>query len=148
MTLGLNVVLLGVIISIIFYEITDISPGGIIVPGLLVLYIKQPERIVYTIIIGILTYLIVKFISKYLIIFGKRRFVIMIFVSIVLNILLGYILSWTSISMLNISVIGFTISGLIANDIYKQGLRRTIPSLVIVLAIIELVIIVIGQVGL
>lgn len=148
MTLGLNVVLLGVIISIIFYEITDISPGGIIVPGLLVLYIKQPERIIYTIIIGILTYFIVKFISKYLIIFGKRRFVVMIFVSVVLNVLIGYALSWTSISLLNISIIGFTISGLIANDIYKQGLRRTVPSIAIVVCIIQLILIVVRQVGL
>lgn len=148
MTLGLNVVLLGVIISIIFYEITDISPGGIIVPGLLVLYIKQPERIIYTIIIGILTYFVVKFISKYLIIFGKRRFVVMIFVSVVLNVLIGYALSWTSISLLNISIIGFTISGLIANDIYKQGLRRTVPSIAIVVCIIQLILIVVRQVGL
>lgn len=148
MTLGLNVVLLGVIISIIFYEITDISPGGIIVPGLLVLYIKQPERIIYTIIIGILTFFIVKFISKYLIIFGKRRFVVMIFVSVVLNVLIGYALSWTSISLLNISIIGFTISGLIANDIYKQGLRRTVPSIAIVVCIIQLILIVVRQVGL
>lgn len=148
MTLGLNVVLLGVIISIIFYEITDISPGGIIVPGLLVLYIKQPERIIYTIIIGILTYLVVRFISKYLIIFGKRRFVVMIFVSVVLNVLIGYALSWTSISLLNISIIGFTISGLIANDIYKQGLKRTVPSIAIVVCIIQLVLIIVRQVGL
>ena len=51
MTMGLNIVLLGVIISIIFFEITNISPGGIIVPGLMALYIKQPERMLYTIIV-------------------------------------------------------------------------------------------------
>ncbi len=146
MTMGLNVVLLGVIVSIIFFEITNISPGGIIVPGLMVLYIQQPERMIYTIIISILTYLFVKFISKYLIIFGKRRFVILIFTSILFNFLLGLILNILSISMLNISIIGYTIAGLIANDIYKQGIKKTIPALVIVTAIVELIAIVATQV--
>ena len=88
MTMGLNIVLLGVIVSIIFFEITDISPGGIIVPGLMVLYIQEPERMVYTVIVAVITYYIVKLLSKYLIIFGKRRFVVMIFVSILINFLL------------------------------------------------------------
>ena len=69
MTMGLNIVLLGVIVSIIFLEITDISPGGIIVPGLMVLYIKQPERMIYTVLVAIITYFIVKFISKYFTVF-------------------------------------------------------------------------------
>ena len=148
MTMGLNIVLLGVIISIIFFEITNISPGGIIVPGLMALYIKQPERMLYTIIVAILTYFIVKFISKYLIIFGKRRFVLMIFTSILLNIVLNLILNISSISMLNISIIGYTIAGLIANDIYKQGIKKTIPALVIVTAVVELIVIIVMQVGL
>ena len=146
--MGLNIVLLGVIVSIIFFEITDISPGGIIVPGLMVLYIKQPERMIYTVLVAIITYFIVKFISKYLIIFGKRRFVIMIFTSILLNLFLSVILNISSISMLNINIIGYTIAGLIANDIYKQGIKKTIPALVIVTAIVELIAIIITQVGL
>ena len=60
-TMGLNIVLLGVIVSIIFFEITDISPGGIIVPGLMVLYIQEPERMVYTVIVAVITYYVVKF---------------------------------------------------------------------------------------
>ena len=147
MTMGLNIVLLGVIISIIFYEITDISPGGIIVPGLMVLYIQEPERMVYTVIVAVITYYVVKLISKYLIIFGKRRFVVMIFVSILINFLLDFILGSSSINMINISIIGYTIAGLIANDFHKQGLRRTIPALAICITIIELISIILLQIG-
>ena len=147
MTMGLNIVLLGVIISIIFFEITDISPGGIIVPGLMVLYIQEPERMVYTVIVAVITYYVVKLLSKYLIIFGKRRFVVMIFVSILINFLLDLLLGITSINMINISIIGYTIAGLIANDIHKQGIRRTIPALAICITIIELISIIILQLG-
>ena len=147
MTMGLNIVLLGVIVSIIFFEITDISPGGIIVPGLMVLYIQEPERMVYTVIVAVITYYIVKLLSKYLIIFGKRRFVVMIFVSILINFLLDMLLKMTSFNMINISIIGYTIAGLIANDFHKQGLKRTIPALCICVAIIELISIILLQIG-
>lgn len=147
MTLQLNVVLLGVMVSIIFYEITHISPGGIIVPGLLVLYIHQPERIIYTIVVAILSFLLVKLISKYVIVFGKRRFVLFIIASVLINFILSLIIGFASIHMVRFSLIGYTIAGLIANDLAKQGIKKTIPSLVIVLCIIELIVLITSEVG-
>lgn len=147
MTFTFNVLVLGILVSIIFYEITHISPGGIIVPGLLTMYINQPQRIVYTIIVAIITYFIVKLISRYVIVFGKRRFVLMIIISIVINIILEIIISGISLNLISISIIGYTIGGIIANDISKQGLKRTIPSLVIVMCIIELIVLISNAIG-
>lgn len=147
MTFTFNVLVLGILVSIIFYEITHISPGGIIVPGLLTMYINQPQRIVYTIIVAIITYFIVKLISRYVIVFGKRRFVLMIIISIVINIILELIISGISLNLISISIIGYTIGGIIANDISKQGLKRTIPSLVIVMCIIELIVLISNAIG-
>lgn len=147
MTITFNVLVLGILVSIIFYEITHISPGGIIVPGLLTMYINQPQRIVYTIIVAIITYFIVKLISRYVIVFGKRRFVLMIIISIVINIILEIIISGISLNLISISIIGYTIGGIIANDISKQGLKRTIPSLVIVMCIIELIVLISNAIG-
>ena len=147
MTFTFNVLVLGILVSIIFYEITHISPGGIIVPGLLTIYINQPQRIVYTILVAIITYFIVKLISRYVIVFGKRRFVLMIIISIVINIILELIISGISLHLISISIIGYTIGGIIANDISKQGLKRTIPSLVIVMCIIELIVLISNAIG-
>ena len=147
MNLSLNIVILGVLVSIIFYEVTNISPGGIIVPGLMALYIRQPERMIYTVIVSLICYFIVKLLSKYLIIYGKRRFVLMIVVSLILNAVLQLILKGLSLNLLNISIIGYTISGLIANDIYKQGIKRTVPALVIVVCIVELLAILANKIG-
>ena len=144
---GLNILILGIIISIIYYEITDISPGGIIVPGLLVMYITQPERILYTLVVALITYFLVKLLSKYIVIFGKRRFVLLIIISIFVNFILHLILVGSSVSLLNISIIGYTIAGLIANDFFKQGIKKTIPSLIIVVGIIELIVIICNQIG-
>jgi len=142
-----NIIILGVLISIIFYELTEISPGGIIVPGLMVMFIGQVDRMIYTVIIAILTYLIVKFLSNYIIIFGKRRFALLIIISLLINFLLEFVLNSLSINLLSVSIIGYTIAGIIANDIYKQGIKKTIPALTIVVAILELIVIVINQVG-
>ncbi len=147
MITGVSVLVLGVIVSIIFYELTDISPGGIIVPGLMVLYISQPERMIYTVIVAIVTYFIVKFISRYLIIFGKRRFAVLIIVSLIINFLLELVLKTSSVSLINISIVGFTIAGIIANDIYKQGIKKTIPALIIVVGIVELIVLVCNHIG-
>lgn len=143
----MNIIILGIFISIIFYEITDISPGGIIVPGLMVLYINQVDRMIYTVVVAIITYFIVKLISRYLIVFGKRRFVVLISISIVVNLILQLLLKSFSINLLNISMIGYTIAGLIANDFFKQGVKRTLPALVIVISIIELLMLCINQIG-
>ncbi|HKM29628.1 MAG TPA: poly-gamma-glutamate biosynthesis protein PgsC [Bacilli bacterium] len=143
----INVIILGIIISIIFYEITDISPGGIVVPGLMVMYINQIDKIVYTVIVAIITYLVVKFISRYLVIFGKRRFVVLILVSIFINFLLQALLHSFSINLLSVSIIGYSIAGIIANDMYKQGIKRTVPALAIVLVILELILLVSNQLG-
>jgi len=134
-----NIIIIGLLISIIFYEITDISPGGIIVPGLLVLYFNQVDRMIYTVVIAIISYLVVKWASRYFIIFGRRRFVLLIVISLVINFVLQLLLKSFSISMLNVSIIGYTIAGLIANDFYKQGVKKTLPALVIVVGIVELI---------
>ena len=142
-----NIIIIGLLISIIYFEITEISPGGIIVPGLMVLYVNQIDRMIYTVIIALFSYLVVKWASRYFIIFGRRRFVLLIVVSLALNFILQLLLKSFSISMLNISIIGYTLAGLIANDFYKQGIKKTLPSLVIVVGIIELIAIVVQFLG-
>ena len=113
----------------------------------MVLYVNQIDRMIYTVIIALFSYLVVKWASRYFIIFGRRRFVLLIVVSLALNFILQLLLKSFSISMLNISIIGYTLAGLIANDFYKQGIKKTLPSLVIVVGIIELIAIVVQYWG-
>ena len=105
----------------------------------MVLYFNQVDRMIYTVVIAIISYLVVKWASRYFIIFGRRRFVLLIVISLVINFVLQLLLKSFSISMLNVSIIGYTIAGLIANDFYKQGVKKTLPALVIVVGIVELI---------
>jgi len=72
---------IGIAIGFLFYEIVGLSPGGIVVPGYIALFIDQPLRILVTITIAIITYYIVSFLSNYLILYGKRRFLSLILIS-------------------------------------------------------------------
>lgn len=142
-----TILIIGILVSIIFYELTDISPGGIIVPGLLVMHLQSIEKVIFTIIVALLTFLIVKFLSKYLLVFGKRRFVLMIIVSLILSIVFELITHALSGYLISVSLVGYTIAGLIANDFYKQGVKKTLPALAICVCLLELIVIIGNQLG-
>ena len=144
-----ELLILGVIVSIVFYELTDITPGGLVVPGLMVAYIGQPLRMVYTLLVAIAAYYLVKLLSRRFLIFGKRRFVLLIIISFVLhvafNLLIGaFSLNLTSIA---ISLVGYTVSGIIANNMFKQGVVKTSLSLAIVVCVIQLIVMFLSSTG-
>ncbi|MEA1964690.1 MAG: poly-gamma-glutamate biosynthesis protein PgsC/CapC, partial [Candidatus Aerophobetes bacterium] len=58
---------IGIVVSFLFYEIVGLSPGGIVVPGYIALFLTQPTRILITLIISLITYFIVYKLSNYLI---------------------------------------------------------------------------------
>lgn len=144
-----ELLILGVIVSIVFYELTDITPGGLIVPGLMVAYIGQPLRMVYTLLIAIAAFYIVKLLSRKFLIFGKRRFVILIVISFVLHVLFNLLFGAFSLDLTSIaiSMVGYTVSGIIANNMFKQGVVKTGVSLAVVVCIIQLTVVLLSALG-
>lgn len=138
-----EILVLGVLVAIIFYELTDITPGGIIVPGLMVAYINQPLRMIYTVVVAIVAFLLVKLFSRRFLIFGKRRFVLLILVSLILNVPVNLFLGlfMDNLTLASLSIVGYTVAGIMANNMYKQGVVRTVSSLAITVGVIELLVI-------
>ena len=73
-----QIILLGVVVSMIFTEITGLS-AGLIVPGYLVLALHSPGRIVTTLIMASVSVLLCRLASQWLILFGRRRFALCTF---------------------------------------------------------------------
>lgn len=146
-----DIIIFGIILSIIFYEITEISPGGLIVPAYVAFYINTPQRIVITIVAGILTFLIVKFISNYTIIYGRRKFALCIAISFMIRLLLKYfniyIVNEYEIYILGGSVIGVIIPGIMAQEMDRHGVVRTVSSLIILSIFIKAIVEVIYRAG-
>lgn len=144
MTLN-TILLVGIISSLLFYELTEISPGGIIAPVYITMYLDNPLKILMTILSAIFTYLLVQLLSSKTIIYGRRKFTVYIVISLMLKYIfekLGLVLSGYDI-LLSTSVIGVIIPAIIARDIEKQGYFKTIFSILIVSiftkAVVELI---------
>ncbi|MBN2829413.1 MAG: poly-gamma-glutamate biosynthesis protein PgsC [Candidatus Cloacimonetes bacterium] len=136
---------IGVIISLIFAELLGASAGGIVVPGYIAIYLDKPLQIIGTLLVSLVTWLIIRIISQFTLLFGRRR--------MVLAILIGFIVGWASRHLIfhNISIydlqmqsIGYIVPGLIANWMERQGVIRTISTMIIAAVFVRLVIMLIS----
>ena len=134
---------IGMVLSLIFTETLGVTAGGIIVPGYIALYMDDPIKIATTFLISIIVFLIIKALSNFMLIYGKRR--------LVLALLLGFMLGYLSkIYMSNISdaydlsVIGNIIPGLIASWMDRQGILRTVSVILITSSIVAMILITIS----
>ena len=135
-----NLIILGIIISIIFYELTEISPGGVIVPGYIALFITQPGRIIMTIFLSLATLLVVNILSNYTILYGRRKFGIMIIISFIIRLIMQMSINYLPLpDILATSSIGYIIPGIIAQDIGRQGIVKTVSSMILVASLIKLI---------
>ena len=130
---------IGMVVSFAFYEIVGLSPGGIVVPGYIALFLDQPIRILVTLLVALLTYFTVKILSNYIILYGRRRFLAMVLVSFLLKWLIEEIIIKMPIPGMELRSIGYIIPGLIANEMRRQGIFPTIYSLAIVSIIVRLI---------
>ena len=133
-----STVALSVILSFLVTELTGLLTGGMVSAGYLAFYFSEPMRILSTFLLSAIIALILRLSREFLILYGRRRFML----SILLSILFVYALEKAYFIMsplsLDLRVIGYIIPGLIANDMEKQGIIRTSLALIIVTALVKL----------
>jgi poly-gamma-glutamate biosynthesis protein PgsC/CapC len=121
--------LVGLIVAVLYVEIMDIYPGGIIVPAYMALFLDQPLRILVTIMVALLSLITYKLLSRSLILFGRRRFVMLIFLGALWGQIWFVLYPHIYSGPLEIRVIGWVIPGLLANNLEKQRFFATLASL-------------------
>lgn len=122
-------IIIGIILSLLFTELTGVLPAGLVVPGYLSLIMKQPQTLLLIFLISLVTYLIVTYgIAKITILYGKRKFTAMITIAIVIKYVLSLIIPDAYIGLIGLAAMGAVIPGLIANTIQRQGFIPTITS--------------------
>ncbi|HEU4724917.1 MAG TPA: poly-gamma-glutamate biosynthesis protein PgsC [Candidatus Eisenbacteria bacterium] len=136
---------LGLFISLIFSETLGVAAGGMVVPGYLALLVHDPMRIAGTILVSLVTLGTMKLLSRYTIVYGRRR--------IVVAVLLGFIFGALSRDLLVLHVrgtvlefqtIGYIIPGLIANWMERQGIVETLAVMVTTAVLVRLCLMLIG----
>lgn len=131
-----ELLLLGIILSLAYTEFTDLSPGGIIVPAYFAMYAYDWKRLAGTIVIAFLCVLTVHILSKYMILYGRRRYAVYIMTGIFLKFLAAWAGAGTAVS------IGSLIPGILGRDMERQKAVPTLVSLGIVTLLIRLIYIV------
>ena len=139
---------IGMVLSLIFTETLGVTAGGIIVPGYIALYMDDPVKIIVTFLVSIIVFLIIKGLSNFMLIYGKRRLVLALLLGFILGYLSKLYLSDTS-ELYDLSVIGNIIPGLIASWMDRQGIVRTISVILITSSIVAMILIIVsgGQVN-
>ena len=121
-----DILLLGIILSLIYTEFTDLSPGGIIVPAYFAMYSYDWKRLAGTVLLALICVAVVHFLSKYMILYGRRRYAVYIMTGVLLKFLAGALGAGAAVS------IGNLIPGILGRDMERQHVLPTLLSLGIV----------------
>jgi len=131
---------IGLVLALFYVEIMDIYPGGIIVPAYVALYLDQPLRVLATVLIALLSLLTFRFLSRFFILFGRRRFVMLLLLGAFWGQLWFLIVPHVFSGAMELRVIGWVIPGLLANNLEKQRFFATLASLFTVSILIYFVV--------
>ena len=135
---------IGLVISLSFSEMLGLTAGGMVVPGYVALYLDRPIIILITLLASYLTYFIVHSLSAVMIIYGRRRTVLMILVGFAMGALIRSFASFQlPMTTVDLTIIGYIIPGLIAIWIDRQGVIESFSSLIIASVIVRIILILI-----
>ena len=137
---------LGLVISLIFSETLGLAAGGMVVPGYLALMIQEPFRILGTVATGLATLGVIKVLSRYMLIYGRRRIVVAVLVGFIFGALSrDYLLIRTGETMLDMRTVGFVIPGLMANWMDRQGVVPTVCVMTTTTVLVRLLLMIINS---
>lgn len=131
----------GVILSLIFFEVTDVSPGGLLVPGFIALCLElgRTDKLLLVVAIAVATALIVSFAGRFLIFFGRRRFAVFLLAGFAIRVIVEAALPGVDSSLSALEAIGWLVPGILASDLNRQGALSTFSALAAVTALLKLV---------
>ncbi len=117
-------ILLGILISLLYTEVTGYS-AGLIIPGYLALNLHSPLRLVYTLAVAAAAVGLCSLLARVVILYGRRRFAVLI----LLTCLLGG--AARALGLISVSAVGVILPGLIAREFDRQGFLTTLLSLAV-----------------
>ena len=161
----------GLMLTLLVTEAFGIAAGGLVVPGYMALKLMQPINFILTILVALATFAIIRVLSSFTIIYGRRMTGITILTAYVIGALLelaigggvAFQLAPTGADLVQgdsatdglnqiigepvfveLGVIGYIIPGLIALWFNRQGIMQTLSALIITSVLVRLTLIVLA----
>ena len=137
---------IGLVVSLIFSELFGLAAGGMVVPGYIALHLHRPLDVALTVGAGILTFAVVHALASIVILYGKRRTVLMILVGYLFGAIVRAITeaSFAEVATVDLHLIGFVIPGLIAIWIERQGFIETMSAMVTASVVVRLILVLVS----
>jgi poly-gamma-glutamate biosynthesis protein PgsC/CapC len=135
---------LGLLVSLLFTEAVGFAAGGFVVPGYIALYLDQPMKIVGTLIAALLTFLVLRVLARFFLLYGRRSLVLAVLLGFVFGALIERIpnLAFASLEG-GLSAIGYIIPGLIAYWMTRQGPIQTVAAMLVAAVLVRFALIVV-----
>jgi len=133
---------LGLVVNLVFSEFLGLAAGGMVVPGYVALSLQDPLKVAATLAAGLLTYLVVRLMMFFMVIYGRRRTVLMILVGFLVGALIRNHVEFEVGSVaVDLSVVGYIIPGLIAIWLDRQGVVETVSTLLVAATLVRMALI-------
>jgi poly-gamma-glutamate biosynthesis protein PgsC/CapC len=137
---------IGLVFGFFFYEWVGLSAGGFVVPGYIALQLSSPLLLAGTLTTSLLTYFSVKALSRYIILYGRRRFILMVLAGFAWQWLFKAVVIQQFVLTMETDILGFIIPGLIANEMERQQILPTLLTLLVISVMVRLTLIGLGVV--
>jgi poly-gamma-glutamate biosynthesis protein PgsC/CapC len=125
----LETLFVGLVLALLWAEITDVAPGGLIVAGYFALYLDRPLRVAATLAAAMLALAAYKALAGRLVLFGRRRFVLLVLVGAVISQAWLVVLPGALDARVELRVIGWVVPGILASSLVRQKALPTLASL-------------------
>lgn len=125
----LETLFIGLLLALLWAEVTDVAPGGLIVAGYFALYLDRPLRVAATLGAALLALAVYKMLAERLILFGRRRFALLLLLGAVISQAWFLLLPRIGAAPAEIRVIGWVVPGILASSLVRQKALPTLASL-------------------
>jgi len=158
----------GLLLTLLVTEAFGIAAGGLVVPGYMALKLMQPVNFILTIVVALVTFAIIRVLTSFMVIYGRRMTALTILTAYLLGALLELLIGGgVSFQMdpgiaasmgdagtdglsqgesapvfVELGVIGYIIPGLIALWFNRQGILQTLSALIVTSVLVRLTLIV------
>jgi poly-gamma-glutamate biosynthesis protein PgsC/CapC len=112
----------GMLLGMFYYHKTGWACGGIITPGVIAMYIGDPEKVLVSIAAGLVTWVILDILVRFFSLYGRQRLATAMLIALALRYPLVSVWGETSLWL------GWVVPGLIGADIQRQGMAITLTA--------------------
>lgn len=123
------ILVIGAVASLFMTEFFGISPGGVIVPGYIALFLPDPMRVAATILDAAIALGAVRLLARHAILFGRRRYAAFILAGFLARVLVERALPGAFPEAPALAAVGWLVPGILAREADRQGPVRTLLAL-------------------